>query len=356
MKETSRPLKKAPAGCLIPFGLIFLLAGLGICWMAWSKFLTRVHEVRSWDATPCQVTEWEVEVVPEDGNSVYRINPKISYEYEAGVTRRTGRTYDAGMNATPPLDEFEERGAMARSGPTVCFVNPANPEESSYLRASYTAGGMILAFGLVFASVGGLLVLAGIVGLFRRVTGVETSIAGSRRGCAGGILAPVFFALFAIAGFAVWKVALHNQPDWKDISNRMVAVPARVIASGVHSSRSSGKNTSTTYKAKVAFRYDFNGRTWHSGWLDFDRSTTASSNYNKARDAASRFPAGAKTSAWVNPEAPWQAVLEKTGGNRWWLWLFPIIFGGIGVVGLLGWLLKVTAIGAALFGSRRTRG
>jgi hypothetical protein len=356
MNDAIRPRKKAPAGCLIPFGLIFFLAGLGICWMAWSQFLTRVHEVRGWAAVPCQVTEWEVDVQPERGNEVYKVKPRISYSYETGGKPYTGHTYDAGMNATPALDEFESIGATVKGGQSVCYVNPANPEESSYLRASYTAGGFVLAFGLVFASIGGMLVLGGFVSIFRRVTGVQAPVTRSSRGCAGGILAPVFFALFAIAGFAVWKLALHNQPDWKDIGKRMVSVPAKVIASGVHTSRSSGKNSSTTYKAKVAFRYDFNGRTWHSGWLDFDRSTTASSNYNKARDAASRFPEGASTTAWVNPDAPWQAVLEKEGGTRWWIWLFPIIFGGIGVLGLLGWLLKVTALGAALFGTRRIGG
>ena len=72
-----------------------------------------------------------------------------------------------------------------------------------------------------------------------------------------------------------------------------------------------------------------------------------------ANNAANRYPAGSSTRTWVDPIAPWQAVLEKTGGTRWWLWLFPIIFGGIGVIGLSASLLKLTALGAALFGAKR---
>ncbi len=351
MSRSIRSSKKASAGCLIPFGLIFLLAGLGICWLSWTKMLSPSAKVRSWTETPCRVTQWEIEVTP--GGEVYQTAPRIAYEYDFNGQHLTGQTYDAALSSVPPINEFEQQGTAARTGPAVCYVNPAQPRESSYQRGSYTTGGFVLGMGLLFAGVGGLVMMTGISGLFRRVTGQDAAVGQLGKGCAGGILAPIFFALFAGAGFAVWKLALHHQPDWKAIGGRMVEVPAKVIASGVATSRSSGKNSSTSYKTKVAFSYEFEGRTWHSGWLDFDRASTSGSNYKKAQEAAHRYPAGSSTRAWVDPTAPWQAVLEKTGGTRWWLWLFPIIFGGIGVIGLGVWLLKLTALGAALFGTRR---
>jgi hypothetical protein len=345
-----KPTKKAPAGCLIPFGLIFLAAGLAVCWLAWSQFLVKVRLVHTWTVVPCQVTQWEIGIEP--ANDGYQTTPRVAYNFTWNGQSQTGQTYDLALSSRPEINEFEAEGAKAREGGAVCYVNPLNPAESTFLQASYTVGALVMALGCVFAGVGGLIAVGGVFGLFRRMVGGAGVGNRGAKGCLGGILAPVFFALFAGAGFLVWKLALADQPDWAVIGSRMVPVPAKVVASGVSTSRSSGKNSSTTYKAKIAYQYDFNGRTWHSGWLDFDRGTSSSSNYSKARDAVSRYPQGASTTAWVNPAAPWQAVLEKQAGARWWLWLFPIVFGGIGLLGLLGWLLKVTALGAALFGTR----
>ncbi|MDB6071561.1 MAG: hypothetical protein JWL81_2732 [Verrucomicrobiales bacterium] len=346
--------KTASAGCLIPFGLIFLAAGLAVCWFSWARLLTKVAEVRKWTATPCQVTQWET-AVNSSGGEVYSVSPKLAYQYQAGGKSLTGTTYDVAESTTPTLNSLEEEGVAARRGPAVCYVNPAHPEESTFIKPTYLIGGAVLAFGAVFAAVGGGLVLAGIAGILRRLAGGSAS-GGMSKGCAGGIVAPLLSLVFAVAGFAVWKFAIHNQPDWGAISQRMVEVPAKVLASGVSKHTSSGKNSSTSYKAKVAFEYEYNGRVWRSGWLNFDQGSTSSSNSAKAYEAAARHPSGSSTKAWVDPVAPWQAVLEKTGGNRWWLWIFPIIFGGIGVLGLLGWLFKMTALGNALFATRRLPG
>lgn len=339
---------------MIPFGLIFLAAGLAVCWFAWAKLLTKVAEVRKWTPTPCQVTQWETSVNPSGGD-VFSVSPKIAYQYEANGKTLTGTTYDAAESTTVSLNKVEEEGVAARRGPSVCYVNPAHPEESSFLKPTYLTGGAILAFGAVFALVGAGLVMGGIVGTLRRLMGGSSS-GGRSKGCAGGIVMPLFSLIFAGAGFAVWKFAIHDRPDWDTISQRMVEVPAKVLASGVSRHTSSGKNSSTTYKAKVAFEYEYDGRMWRSGWLDFDQGSTSSSNSNKAYEAAARHPQGSSTKAWVDPMAPWQAVLEKTSGNRWWLWIFPIIFGGIGVLGLLGWFFKITALGSALFATRRPPG
>lgn len=343
--------KKAPAGCLIPFGFIFLASGMAICWFAWSKILAKVAEVRTWIETPCQVLRWEAGVEP--GGNVYKVVPVIAYQYEAAGATRTGTVYDAAPATVPTLNELEEKGAAARGGRAVCYVNPANPEQASFLRSGYGAGGAVLAFGLIFGGVGGALMLGGLLSLLRCVTGNPVMASGRSGGC-GTLMVPVFFALFAGAGFLVWRLALYGQPDWETIGGRMVEVPAKVLASGVDRSTSSGKNSSPTYKAKIAYEYDFGGRTWRSGWLDFSRGTTSSSNHGKAAEAAARYPVNATPNAWVDPEAPWRAVLEKQNGSRWWLWLFPVVFGGIGILGLLGWLLKVTALGAALFSTNRS--
>jgi len=334
--------------------MIFLLSGLAVCWFAWTKILSRVVEVRSWQETPCRVIQWEVKAVP-DNHDVYKVAPEIAYEYEAAGQVRTGTTYDAALAGTPTLNELEEQGVSARNQPSVCQVNPADPQQSSFTRPGYAMGSFVLGLGFLFVGIGGLIVLAGLFHLLGRAAHPGSAVSGLGKGCAGGVLAPVFFGIFAIAGFAVWKLAIHGQPDWAGIGPRMVEVPAKIIASGISRHTSSGKNSSTTYSARIAWEFGFEGRTWRSGWLDFDRSASSSSNYQKAADVANRYPAGSTARAWVDPQGPWRAVLEKKSGARWWLWIFPIIFGGIGLLGLVGWLLKVTALGAAWFGTRPDR-
>jgi hypothetical protein len=354
MSLNARVRKKAPAGCLIPFGFLFLAIGLAVCWFSWTRILAEVRKVHSWIETPCRVTTWKIEVTSEGEN--YKVTPSIAYEYDFNGQHFTGKTYDAAMSSSPAINEFEEQGAKAGSQGAVCYVNPANPQESSFLRASFTVGGFVLGMGLVFAGVGGSIILGGLFSILRRIIGNQAPAGGATKGCLGTILTPIFCLIFAGAGFLVWKLALAGEPDWKAIGARMVPVPATVIASGVETHRSSGKNRSTSYKTRLAYQYDFGGRQWHSAWLDFDRGNIGNNNYQKARAAADRYPKGAGTTAWVDPEAPWRAVLEKNASSRWWLWLFPILFGGIGIIGFLVWLLKLTALGAALFGTKRIGG
>lgn len=355
MDRSVKTTRKAPAGCLIPFGLIFLLIGLAVCWFAWTKILTRVSEVRKWTETPCRVTQWNTVIEP-DGGDIYKAVPQIAYEFQANGKTLTGTTYDAALSTAPTLNELEEQGVAARAQPAVCYVNPANPSESTFRRASYTAGGFVLGFGLLFAGVGGMLMLSGVFGILRRVMGGAGSgmCPATPRGCAAGMGPPLFFGVFFLTGVLVWKLGIQGQPDWKTIGPRMVEVPAKILASGVSRHTGSGKNSSTSYKARVAWEYEFDGRTWHSGWLDFNRGTSSSSSRSTAETAANRYPAGSTARGWVDPQAPWRAVLEKESGARWWLWLFPLVFGGIGAIGLLVWLLKLTALGAALFSARRS--
>ena len=106
MSRTTRPYKKTASGCLIPFGLIFLAAGLALGWFSWVNLLSQVAKVRAWTETPCRVTLWEIEVKP--GGEVYQTTPRIAYEYDFNGSTLTGSTYDAALASTPPINDFEE--------------------------------------------------------------------------------------------------------------------------------------------------------------------------------------------------------------------------------------------------------
>lgn len=332
IRQKSRSGRSSPLGSLIA-ALLFLGIGLAILAVGWFFVVRKTLEVRKWKPVPCQVTTWRVGLTP-DGGTVYKPSLELEYTYEAGGKARTGTVLDATGSWTPTLNELEETGIQVKSGGQVCHVNPANPDEASLRAAGWTLSLVFLGFGLVFAGVGASILLSRVGALLRRV-GSPPTPPNFRGGCLSALPMPIFCLVFAGAGIAVWKFAIHDTPDWKNIAPKMVNLPAEVVASGVDRHSSSGKNGKTTYSAKVAFRYEYGGRSWFSGWLDFDRGTVSKGSSSTAHEAAQRHPAGQKTTCWVNPSAPWQAVLEKEGGPRWWLWLLVVLFGGLGGIAFL---------------------
>lgn len=334
-RSKSSPL----AGCIV--GPLFLAIGLAVVFFAWKWIGAQVLEVRQWTQVPCVVTKWDVGITPA-GADIFEAALDLTYQYQFNGQSYHGTVLDASMGTRDGLNDLEEAGAAARAGGQVCYVNPADPVQSSLRPGSWWLPAAVSGFGLLFASVGGMVFLSSAGAWLRKMKGGEAvPPASGRKGCLGVLMPPVFCLIFAGAGVAVWKFAIHDTPDWKTIAPRMVELPAKVIASGVDRHTSSGKNRSTTYKAKVAFTYQFQGRDWHSGWLDFDCGSTSSSNRGAAEERAARHPAGQNTTCWVDPQAPWRAVLEKERGSKVWLWIFPILFGGLGLLGFAAWCFKI---------------
>ncbi len=329
--------RRVPAGCSFVFGLLLLLAGLGLAGFVGTRMLPRVLEVSRWEPTPCEVHRWEVKVTPDPAKT-YRVEVDLMYAYEFAGRRYEGTTYDALDTLFPEINDAEEAGARARTGPAHCYVNPAQPEESSFRPATFWLVGGLMGGGGLLALAGAGLTLAALVKLGRKLA-AGGEAARAKPGCLGRLVLPVVGVLFLGAGFLVWKLALRDRPDWDTIAARMVETPGRLIASGVEvkTSRRSGSSPGKkrSYHAKVAFQYDHGGRTWHSGWLDFNRGRVSGSE-GRARAVVERYPAGQAVTCWVDPEAPWRAVLEKEEASRWWWWIFPVVFGGVGLAGL-GW-------------------
>jgi hypothetical protein len=140
-----------------------------------------------------------------------------------------------------------------------------------------------------------------------------------------------FFALFGLAGvFTFWLLAVR--PVLKAVEARSwVESPAEIVSSAVEAH--SGSKGGSTYNVAMAFDYTHLGRTYRGNHYDFE---TGSSSGRDAKQAiVDRFPAGARTTCWVNPKDPAEAVIDRNLG--WWiLWgLFPLPFLGVGLGGLV---------------------
>lgn len=333
--KTNKPL---PAGCAVILGLVFLAGGLALAWFLGVKGAMRAREVRSWERTPCVVEKANVKVdVPPSGEPVAK--PDVIYTYTREGKEVTGsKVYDS--SAPDSVNELEELLAGFRAAPnSVCYVNPDNLWESVLVQPTYW-------FSLGMMTLGGVFALVGLLFLTRRLW--QRAGGGGSHGC-GMIVGPAMCLIFAGAGGACLWFA--SRDDWKATAARMQQASCTILYSAVKTETSSNSRKSgskTTYRPDIWFRYEWQGRQWHSEWADFSKGSYSSSNRSSAEDTVRRFPRDSSQTCWVDPERPWVAVLEKEARGSWLLWLVGGIFGGLGALGLFFYLLKLAMLAFAL--------
>ncbi len=95
------------------------------------------------------------------------------------------------------------------------------------------------------------------------------------------------------------------------------------------------------YQFQVEYRYPYNGEEYTSH--QFGTGSKKYSDYRAAQQMALRYEAGSKTTCYVNPKAPTEAILQR--GSLWFGFavLFPLLFvaiGGGGLVFMVRYALK----------------
>lgn len=320
-------------------GAFLMVIGLMVLKLSWPWAMLR-YEVGRWQPVPCELRQWDVGLKP-DKSEVYVPTLALSYVFQWNGASRTGTVLDATAGKElPGLNELERRGEAARTVGQICYVNPRKPAETSFLQPGLLAPTLVLGSAMVLILLGGGLFLA----LLRAAAGgLISGLQGrpvpkprvKKEAWPAGRLIVSGFCMFLGLGLAVVQL-LDNwgKPDWKAIGPSLTPVTARILASGVK--YGSGVRSRTPDLARVAFSYEFNGRVWHSGWLDFD-GDTAGKNNAKVRKSAARHPVGQVTTCWVDPSSPWQAVLEKEGPARNSVseWVIIIVLAALGLGGLV---------------------
>ncbi|MCK0155078.1 DUF3592 domain-containing protein [Alcanivorax sp. S6407] len=142
----------------------------------------------------------------------------------------------------------------------------------------------------------------------------------------GGIGGYLFGGIFLLAGLAVmFFVAVV--PIGKYIeSGSWSRVPATVLSSKLNSHRSDG---STTYSVSGSYRYRYGGVDYSSSQISQYSGSDNFGDYWQQLygriDTARRN--NRTVSAWVNPDAPHEAYLDRT--FRWGAVIFGFTFGGV---------------------------
>ncbi len=157
----------------------------------------------------------------------------------------------------------------------------------------------------------------------------------------GNSMGPVgmflFSSVFVILGLGLF-VGLTVSPTWRWYQAQgWEAVECTILSSEVRTHRGSD---STTYSVAITYRYDYppgesNAHSYTSDQVDF--SSGSSSGRQAKADIVAQYPEGSPATAYVDPQAPENAVLLRE---------FRLGY----LIGLLGLVFTAVGIGVFLFG------
>lgn len=139
--KSGRPLpdareSSAGRGWLAGMGLFLAAAGLLFTWVLWRAY-TRAEETRSWVETPCVILSSRVVSERPTPNSNLAHRAELRYEYDYGGQTRTGSRVKRVEGATAHEERAQAVAAAYPAGArTVCYVNPAQPDEAILKRGS----------------------------------------------------------------------------------------------------------------------------------------------------------------------------------------------------------------------------
>ena len=144
----------------------------------------------------------------------------------------------------------------------------------------------------------------------------------------------LFFLIFAVVGGAIlWFLLLR--PVMKVAAARSWApVPCTVVESRVDESSS---DDGTTYRPLIIAAYAQDGTDFRAPY-DFS-GNVYSGGYEGKAEIVARYPVGARTTCYVNPENPAESVISRDLTGSYFFGLFGLFFFLPGAIGVF-WVLS----------------
>lgn len=137
-------------------GIVLAAAGCVFTTVLWRSF-QRAMETRSWSETPCRIVSSSIRSERPTPHSPVSHRFAVRYEFEFQGRKRTGTKVE---RTEGPTAHREKADALAAEFPagraTVCWVNPAMPDEA-VLRHGSKAGLYTIWFPLLFVLGGGVM-------------------------------------------------------------------------------------------------------------------------------------------------------------------------------------------------------
>ena len=285
----------------------------------------QMANVYSWTRTDCVILDSRVVEPGEDRASSYAFAVKYRYTWQ-------GRDYTSdklklrGASSSHYADVRKLAERYPVDGKSVCYVNPAAPEQAILQRDSL----WFLAMGLVplgFVAFGALI----LYGMWRGAgqTPEPQPLSSKLSANAGPGCLILFFAVFLLAGLAA-TYAMLLRPAVRILAARSWREAPCVVLS----SRVVGHSDSdgTTYSVDVLYSFSVDGRELKANRYSF--MTGSTSGYDGKAAIVRRYPPGRRTVCYVNPNDPADAVLTREATPDMWFGLLPLIFVAVGGGGM----------------------
>lgn len=302
--------------CAVFLGMGLLFTGFMVR-DVWQTF--RSH---SWPTAPAAILASAVETSGDN----YKFTVRYRYQHAGrsyeSTTYRFGYSGDGDYGKAQRLVEQYPVGAQPK-----CHINPARPDEATLdLKSVWLA--LVLPFPLIFVVIGG----GGIWFAWRKsapAVATEGPLSVPRRQVRSAWFPAVFFAIFAVVGAAVFYFLTVRTYLKIQAARSWPATPCVVESSRV---RSHQGDESTTYSVDILYRYEVGGREFRSNRYGFLGGS--SSGYAGKAEVVRQYPPGRRTTCFVNPADPTEAVLVRGFTPMMWVGLIPLVFLFVGIGGL----------------------
>ena len=179
---------------------------------------------------------------------------------------------------------------------------------------------------------------------FKRKTQPTASGAISRKSGLASKGLIVFFSIFLLIGLVAFYLMAIRPLLYVAAAQDWAVTPCTIVSSevGVHHG-----DDSITYSIDLTYKYEVRGKSYQSDRYHF---VGGSSSGRAAKQAiVTRYPVGAKTTCYVDPDDPSEAVIERGLVGEMWFGLIPLVFVAIGGGGML------FALGVIRFGKKTGR-
>ncbi|MFQ5528628.1 MAG: DUF3592 domain-containing protein, partial [Thermoanaerobaculia bacterium] len=327
LQQVFRQLRMRVAA-LVQVVLLALLTLLGVVGtVAVAVDWLRGLDTWFWDESTCAIESAEAVARPHYGDTEFQVSYRYSYRGEEHL----GNAYRHGYHGSELASEARTLASRYPARSEVrCFIDPNEPDQSYLRRASLWDGFWILA-PLVFVAVG-----AGSLWLLygperspeQESADPRASSAKVRSGVAVGamVVLPGIFFLFGV-GFLI---PFFVRPALQVVEARFWdEVPCTIVSSGV---RTHPGEDGATYSIDVLFGYEIEGREYRANRYQFMGGS--SSGYERRAKIVEALPAGTTTVCYVNPDDPFEAVIERGFTGDYLFGLVPLLFTLIGLGGL----------------------
>jgi hypothetical protein len=152
---------------------------------------------------------------------------------------------------------------------------------------------------------------------------------------------PRIFLLFTIAGLVAAPLFGYLPVSEVIGARSWVAVPCEIVWSGIGGSGTyrppgSSRKMGSSHQVRVAYRYQYEGQEYLGNRYQLRTTNFAGLGAHSITSArAAALAKGLRTTCWVDPKEPQNAVLDRGPTLATFIWVVPLILSAIGAVGMI---------------------